>query len=468
MRLFAVSLALLFLGVFSPADVSAQTQVINTARIAPPAAVTNTNPSVSCTSGICQASDTDTVAPSANLSITKTTTTVAGTVGSTMSYVIVVANTGPSNAINITVTDALPAGTLSFYAISGVGGSGFSFTTSTSAITATLGTLTFGATATITLVVNIVAAPGSGVITNTAVVTSTVADPVPANNSSTATLTSVLSADLSISKTASTAVGTVGSTFSYAISFSNGGPSAAANLTLTDAITSGLTLIGATTSVGSLQTSTNFLTVTLASLASGAGGSITLTVQVSQVGGSITNAIQITSTTADPVPANNTGTSTISRAIVTDLSLSKVAGSTTVSSAATLTFSLVISNAGPSTATTATFVDTLPAGFGTITNIQSAVSAGGQVQAVTASASIIAGSVTLAAGQSATITFQVTAPTAGGSYTNTATVSPATGAIDPNNANNTGTATVAVNAQADLSISKTASTAVGTVGSTFS
>ncbi len=190
--------------------------------------------------------------------------------------------------------------------------------------------------------------------------------------------------------------------------------------------------------------------------------------QVSQVGGSITNAIQITSTTADPVPANNTGTSTISRAIVTDLSLSKVAGSTTVSSAATLTFSLVISNAGPSTATTATFVDTLPAGFGTITNIQSAVSAGGQVQAVTASASIIAGSVTLAAGQSATITFQVTAPTAGGSYTNTATVSPATGAIDPNNANNTGTATVAVNAQADLAISKTASTAVGTVGSTFS
>ena len=43
------------------------------------------------------------------------------------------------------------------------------------------------------------------------------------------------SADLRITKTASVSAGTVGQTFSYVITFDNAGPSAAANVTLTDA-----------------------------------------------------------------------------------------------------------------------------------------------------------------------------------------------------------------------------------------
>ncbi|MBI2770266.1 MAG: DUF11 domain-containing protein, partial [Burkholderiales bacterium] len=44
------------------------------------------------------------------------------------------------------------------------------------------------------------------------------------------------SADLQVTKTASVTGGTVGSTFSYVITFANAGPSAAANVTLTDSL----------------------------------------------------------------------------------------------------------------------------------------------------------------------------------------------------------------------------------------
>jgi uncharacterized repeat protein (TIGR01451 family) len=112
--------------------------------------------------------------------------------------------------------------------------------------------------------------------------------------------------------------GTVGQTFSYVITFDNAGPSAAANVTLTDALT-GLTLVSATSSVGTLQTTGAALTVTQASLASGAGGTLTLTVQVSSGSGSITNAAALTSTTPDPTPGNNTSTTVTSRIDSADL-----------------------------------------------------------------------------------------------------------------------------------------------------
>ena len=185
------------------------------------------------------------------------------------------------------------------------------------------------------------------------------------------------SADLSVTKVASVAVGTVGSTFSYVITFTNSGPNNAASVTLTDSLTAaGLTLVSAQASTGALSTSTGNVTLTFGTLASGASGTLTLTVLVSGGTGSITNSVGITSTTPDPTPSNNTATSTISRGESADLSITKVAGNATPSAGGALTYSLVITNAGPSAATGASFQDILPAGLGTITNIISAVGGG--------------------------------------------------------------------------------------------
>jgi uncharacterized repeat protein (TIGR01451 family)/CSLREA domain-containing protein len=128
------------------------------------------------------------VSASADLAVTKTaaTTVVAG---GNITYTINVTNNGTSAADNVTLTDAVPAGTtfVSFTAPAGwtsttpaVGGTG--------TVTSTNPSLASGASASFTLVVNVGAATAGGtVITNTATVASTTTDPTQGNNSATAT-----------------------------------------------------------------------------------------------------------------------------------------------------------------------------------------------------------------------------------------------------------------------------------------
>jgi uncharacterized repeat protein (TIGR01451 family) len=135
-----------------------------------------------------------------------------------------------------------------------------------------------------------------------------------------------------------------------------------------------------------------------------------------------------------------------------DLSISALASMASPLAGGTMTFSLVISNAGPGTATGASFADTLPAGLSTITNVTSAVSAGASTATFSNTGSALSGSVSLPAGGKVTVTFQVqVAASAGGNIANVATVNAPAGTTDPNLANNTASASVAVAALADVS-----------------
>ncbi|TXG93653.1 MAG: DUF11 domain-containing protein, partial [Rhodocyclaceae bacterium] len=109
-RLVSFALMLLVVWALSAVQAFAQTSVTNTVSITPPAGVVNTNPSTSCSGGVCSVRDIDGVSPNANLGVTKTPSSVSvGTVGSTFSYVITFANTGPSSASSVTMTDNLTA-----------------------------------------------------------------------------------------------------------------------------------------------------------------------------------------------------------------------------------------------------------------------------------------------------------------------------------------------------------------------
>ncbi len=173
--------------------------------------------------------------------------------------------------------------------------------------------------------------------------------------------------------------------------------------------------------------------------------------------------------TTDPVPGNNTSTATVTVALVADLSIVKTAGNLTPSAGGTLTYSLVISNAGPSTATGASFADNLPAGLGTITNVVTQVSALATTASFVTSTTSLVGSVTIPSGGGVTVTLQVSVlGSASGVLTNTATVSLPTGTTDPVPGNNTSTATVTVTLVADLTLTKVASSTSGTQGQTIS
>ena len=101
----------LLLGTLFPSVAGAQ--LVNIATITPPTSVYNSNPDVSCTSGVCAARASNTVASVADLTLTKVIS-VSGsgsaTSGATLSYTVTLVNLGPSVAQNVTLSDILSAG----------------------------------------------------------------------------------------------------------------------------------------------------------------------------------------------------------------------------------------------------------------------------------------------------------------------------------------------------------------------
>lgn len=110
----------------------------------------------------------------ADLSISKSASPNPVMVGSTLTYSLVVTNNGPSPATAVTLTDTLPSGVNFVSKVSSQGSCN-----GTSTITCTLGNLSAGASATVTIVAR-PTAPQT--ITNTATVSATEPDPNKGNN----------------------------------------------------------------------------------------------------------------------------------------------------------------------------------------------------------------------------------------------------------------------------------------------
>jgi uncharacterized repeat protein (TIGR01451 family) len=132
---------------------------------------------------------------------------------------------------------------------------------------------------------------------------------------------------------------------------------------------------------------------------------------------------------------------------VADLSITKTGSSTvTPASGATVTYTIVVTNAGPYAASTVMVTDPTPSGL-------TLVSVTGDC---TTPFPCNLGTVPSGATRSMTATFSVPASYAGpGTIVNTATVS-ATTSTDPNSANNSATSSTAVTPRADLAITETA------------
>ncbi|HEX5701912.1 MAG TPA: CHRD domain-containing protein [Pyrinomonadaceae bacterium] len=113
-------------------------------------------------------------ATSADVSITKTASPNPGLSGSTLTYRLVIGNSGPAAATNVNVTDNLPGG-VTFGSATTTQGS----CSGTGPVNCSIGTLASGASAIVTITVTPTA---SGQITNNATVTATEADPDSSNN----------------------------------------------------------------------------------------------------------------------------------------------------------------------------------------------------------------------------------------------------------------------------------------------
>lgn len=125
----------------------------------------------------CATAEKTWIVSNADLSITKTGSAFVQS-GASITYNITVQNAGPANASNVMVNDPLPAGETLVSATPSQG-------TCSGTVTCSLGSISSGGSATITIVANVTAPCGS-TLDNTATVSGHQPDPNSSNNSSSA------------------------------------------------------------------------------------------------------------------------------------------------------------------------------------------------------------------------------------------------------------------------------------------
>ncbi|MBA2543299.1 MAG: DUF11 domain-containing protein, partial [Deltaproteobacteria bacterium] len=430
---------------------------ITTTAPAQGGSITDTATITSATSdpvaGNNSASATTIVNASADLSIAISDSPDPVTATATLTYTVSVTNNGPSTAATVSMSNTLPAGVTFVSAI----GSGWSCAAAGQVVTCTRASLATGVAPAIAITTK--APSNGGSITDTATITAATSDPVAANNSASATTTVVASADLHIAVTDSPDPVAAGAVLTYTVDVVNLGPSTADALSMANTLPAGATFVSASGSGWTCSVAGQVVTCTRASLASGAAPSITITTTAPAQGGSITDTATISAATADPVTANNSTSVTTTVTASADLAIAVSDAPDPVTAGAALTYTVDVTNLGPSTATTVSMANTLPAGV-------TFVSASGTGWTCSASGQVITcvrGS--LAEGAAPPITITTTAPAGGGSITDTATISAATS--DPVAANNSATTTTTVTASADLAIAVTDSPDPVTAGATL-
>lgn len=392
------------------------------------------------------ATATTTIATSADLRISKAVNTNLPAVNSLVDFTITVSNDGPSAATNVVAIDALPAG-LTFVSASAQQGSYASATGQWA-----VGTLNPGASVTLTLRATVATATP---LTNTATVSATENDPAPANNSASVSLQGQ-QADLSLQKAVSTATPNVGSNVTYTLTLNNAaGGATASNIVVTDLLPASLAFVSATPAA---QYDANTGRWVVASLAPGASTSLAITARVLQPGPIINHAEVTAVDQFDPDSTPNNGrTNEDDYAQVTitgqqaDLSIAKSVDNSNPLPGDTITYTVTISNAGPSDASGVIVNEDLPAGLTLI----SATASQGSVALPVWSVG------TIANGGRAVLT--VVARYSGpGQVTNTASIT----ASDQPDPTPNAPARVTVPSQiADLALSKTVSNLAPNVGS---
>ena len=246
------------------------------------------------------------------------------------------------------------------------------------------------------------------------------------------------SADVRVTKTASSLLVERGDPLAWTITVSNAGPDAADNVVLTDILPPQLTfnsiVAPATYSCVTPAPGTNG-TVTcsrLSPMPNGTSEVFTLNTTVSPTAapGAFPNTATATSTTPDPV-ANNIGNG-ISAVFppIADARITKTAGPGPYIAGNNISFIITVTNAGPASAHNVVVTDTIPPG----STFVSATPTQGTCTGATCNLG------TIAASGTASITIVVTAPAAPGPVTNTASVTVSD--TDPDPTNNAATATV--------------------------
>lgn len=334
-----------------------------------------TNTASATASGVTSNSDNATVNGQTDMAITKTDGASAVNANGTTTYTVRVTNNGPSNVTGAILSDPVAAG-IAKTVVACSGTPGQCSTAPTIAQleggTFALPLLTAGQFYEITVTANVTVTSGS--VTNTATVALPGGGTDSNNTNNTAADTNTVTpvADLSITKTDGAATINAGGSTFYTVRVTNNGPSAVTGAVLSDPAVAGLskTAVVCSAAPGQCVTAPTVAelesgTFALPALANGQFYEITVTATVTAGSGSVTNTATIAppAGTTDPDNTDDSASDTNAITPVIDLSLDKQVSSITPTIGGAVTFTLVVNNAGPSTATNIVITDVVPDGY---------------------------------------------------------------------------------------------------------
>ncbi|MEC2438829.1 cell surface protein, partial [Bacillus cereus] len=337
-------------------------------------------------------------------------------VGDTITYTTTIRNTGNTAATNITFTSAIPANTTfipNSVTINSVQQSG-----AQPALGVNIPNIAPGETVTVTFQVNVISvSPSSSIMGNDTILYSYTVDPnsAPATTSTSTNIATnpVLDAMITMVKSVDQTLVTLGDTITYTTILTNNGNTNSTNITFTDLIPNGTTFITDSVTINGLtQIGLNPNTgITIGSIAP--NSSISIAFQVTATSTPVQNPIANSATAsytfiADPnapIVSRNVTSNTVFTTINTanilslkqvDKSFSRIGD--------TLTYTVVLTNNGNSSAQNVIFTDTVPS---ITTFIANTFSINGVPQSgADPSNGVNIGTIT--AGTTVTVSFQVT------------------------------------------------------------
>ena len=315
------------------------------------------------------ATDTDTLEPESILTVALVDSdggsSVANTVGAAVpgqaiTYTTTVANTGPSDATDVSLADVLPSQELEDIASPNLP-VGITFNTGTDVWT--IGTLAAGTSVTLTLT-GTIPASATGTASDTVTVSASDATTVSATDSDTLNSVANLTASLVDSDGGSSISNTAGATapgeaITYTATIDNTGPGDATNVSVADTLPAqGLQDFASPTLPNGVVFNSVTDTWTIGTLADGASVVLTLTGTIRPGASGTASDVVVTSASNAP---SVTATDTDSLVPLANLAVTISDGLSQVTPGSADTYTVVVTNTGPSDATNVEVVDTLPA-----------------------------------------------------------------------------------------------------------